>query len=169
MDMGKIWVGYIAQDVDSLTANGAAQTNVDNDAHSAEIGATLNFGNASLTGYYYTGEGAGTTGFLMDGFDATGAARDSDGAFVQATYVIPAGTKVGVSYGRSDLDATAADRLNVVNLVSRNEMWTVGAYHPLTKHLNLVAEYNDTTTESMSAVVADNESDSISVGAILFF
>ena len=169
MDMGKIWVGYIAQDVDSLRANGVAQTNVDNDAHSAEIGATLNFGNASLTGYYYTGEGAGTTGFLMDGFDATGAARDSDGAFVQATYVIPAGTKVGVSYGRSDLDATAADRLNVVNLVSRNEMWTVGAYHPLTKHLNLVAEYNDTTTESMSAVVADNESDSISVGAILFF
>ena len=171
MDMGKIWVGYIAQDVDSLQTNGANATlgNRDNDAHSAEIGATLNFGNASLTGYYYTGEGAGTTGFLMDGFDATGAARDSDGAFVQATYVIPAGTKVGVSYGRSDLDATAADRLNVVNLVSRNEMWTVGAYHPLTKHLNLVAEYNDTTTESMSAVVADNESDSISVGAILFF
>ena len=171
MDMGKIWVGYISQDVDSLQTNGggAALGNRDNDAYSAEIGATMNFGNASLTGYYYTGEGAGTTGFLMDGFDSAGNSRDSDGAFVQATYVIPAGTKVGVSYGRSDLDATATDVANAVGIVSRNEMWTVGAYHPLTKHLNLVAEYNDTTTESMLGTVADNESDSISVGAILFF
>ena len=171
MDMGKIWVGYITQDVDSLQTNGNNATlgNRDNDAYSAEIGATMNFGNASLTGYYYTGEGAGTTGFLMDGFDSAGNSRDSDGAFVQATYVIPAGTKVGVSYGRSDLDATATDVANAVGIVSRNEMWTVGAYHPLTKHLNLVAEYNDTTTESMLATVADNESDSISVGAILFF
>jgi len=171
MDMGKIWVGYITQDVDSLQTNGNNATlgNRDNDAYSAEIGATMNFGNASLTGYYYTGEGAGTTGFLMDGFDSAGNSRDSDGAFVQATYVIPAGTKVGVSYGRSDLDATATDVANNVSIVSRNEMWTVGAYHPLTKHLNLVAEYNDTTTESMLATVADNESDSISVGAILFF
>ena len=171
MDMGKIWVGYISQDVDSLQTNGNNATlgNRDNDAYSAEIGATMNFGNASLTGYYYTGEGAGTTGFLMDGFDSAGNSRDSDGAFVQATYVIPAGTKVGVSYGRSDLDATATDVANAVGIVSRNEMWTVGAYHPLTKHLNLVAEYNDTTTESMLGTVADNESDSISVGAILFF
>ena len=171
MDMGKIWVGYITQDVDSLQTNGNNATlgNRDNDAYSAEIGATMNFGNASLTGYYYTGEGAGTTGFLMDGFDSAGNSRDSDGAFVQATYVIPAGTKVGVSYGRSDLDATATDVANAVGIVSRNEMWTVGAYHPLTKHLNLVAEYNDTTTESMLGTVADNESDSISVGAILFF
>ena len=48
-------------------------------------------------------------------------------------------------------------------------MWTIGAYHPLTKHLNLVAEYNDVTTESMNATAVDNESDSFSVGAILFF
>ncbi len=26
-------------------------------------------------------------------------------------------------------------------------MWTVGAYHPLTKHLNLVAEYSNVESE----------------------
>ena len=162
-DLGKIWVGYIQQDVDFTAA-------IDNDATAVEIGATVNFGNASLTGYYSSGEGQGTTGFLMDGFDANGNARDADTAFVQATYVIPTGTKLGASYGRSDLDATATDAANAaINLVSRNEMWTIGAYHPLTKHLNLVAEYNDVTTESMNATAVDNESDSISIGAILFF
>ena len=36
-------------------------------------------------------------------------ARDSDGGYVQATYVIPTGTKLGVSYGVSKLDDNAAD------------------------------------------------------------
>ena len=39
----------------------------------------------------------------------TGKARDSDGGYVQATYVIPMGTKLGVSYGVSKLDDNAAD------------------------------------------------------------
>ena len=171
---GKVWAGFIQQDVDSLvtsagTAAGAVLGTKDEDAYSAEIGTSVSFGNLGLTGYYYSGEGAGTTGFLMDGFDSAGNARDSDGAFVQATYVVPTGTKLGVSYGRSDLDATVLDRANAVAIVSRNEMWTVGAYHPLTKHLNLVAEYNSTTTESMAAATQDVDSDSVSLGAILFF
>ena len=33
--------------------------------------------------------------------------RDSDGGYVQATYVIPTGTKLGVSYGVSKLDDNA--------------------------------------------------------------
>jgi hypothetical protein len=44
----------------------------------------------------------------------------------------------------------------------------VGAYHPLTKHLNLVAEYNSTETEGQTG--SNNaENDSLSLGAILFF
>jgi hypothetical protein len=53
-------------------------------------------------------------------------------------------------------------------LVEKNERWTVGAYHPLTKHLNLVAEYNRIKSEAQSNAY-ENESDSISAGAILFF
>jgi hypothetical protein len=47
--------------------------------------------------------------YCQDGFDTTGKKRDSDGGYVQATYVIPTGTKLGVSYGLSSLDDNAAD------------------------------------------------------------
>ena len=55
-------------------------------------------------------------------------------------------------------------------------MVTVGAYHPLTKHLNLVAEYSqvqdDLSTRAggtAPAVNIDGKSKTISLGAILFF
>jgi hypothetical protein len=102
------------------------------------------------------------------GVSATGAKRDSDGGYVQATYVIPSGTKLGVAYGVSSLDyANAADRAAVANLVENNNRWTVGAYHPLTKHLNLVAEFNSTEAESHNSLSA--QTDTVSLGAILFF
>ena len=63
-----------------------------------------------------------------------------DGGYIQATYVIPTGTKLGVAYGVSRLDLASGE--TAVLLVEENNRWTVGAYHPLTKHLNLVAEYN---------------------------
>jgi hypothetical protein len=46
-------------------------------------------------------------------------------------------------------------------------MWTFGAYHPLTKHLNLVAEYSDEQTKSNN--VQNTNSKTMSAGAILFF
>jgi len=46
-------------------------------------------------------------------------------------------------------------------------MWTVGAYHPLTKHLNLVAEYS--TAENETTTAATVKKDTVSLGAILFF
>ena len=94
-------------------------------------------------------------------------ARDSDGGYVQATYVIPMGTKLGVSYGISKLDNNAADA--GVNIVEENNRLTVGAYHPLTKHLNLVAEFSAVESESNLATQADAKQDIFSVGAILFF
>ena len=164
--MGKVWVGFLQQDLEAITSTPAR----DAEATAYEIGVSGNAGNLGLVAYYYSGEGLGTTVKYRDAIDYTsGQERDSDGAFVQATYVIPSGTKLGVSYGRSDLDAVNTSDAGVAqNLVKRNEMWTVGAYHPLTKHLNLVAEYNDVTTESMGTA-DDNESNSVSLGAILFF
>jgi hypothetical protein len=35
--------------------------------------------------------------------------RDSDGGYVQATYVIPTGTKLGVAYGVSKLDEASGE------------------------------------------------------------
>jgi len=104
------------------------------------------------------------------GADSTGVKRDSNGGYLQATYVIPTGTKLGVSYGVSKLDDTAADRTGNVALVETNRRWTVGAYHPLTKSLNLVAEYNDVRSELQNyRTEADAKSKNVSLGAILFF
>ena len=155
---GKVWVGFFSQEVTGGLDEDRAQ------AFEAGVSATV--ANINLVAYGYSGEGVGTTALLRDGFDATGKMRDSDGGYVQATYVIPTGTKLGVSYGVSKLDDNAADAGD--SLVKENTMLTIGAYHPLTKHLNLVAEYSNVEAEAHDTV-SDAESDIFSVGAILFF
>jgi len=162
---GKVWVGAFGQEVQNLTgANITGAT--DEDASAFEAGISTTIMNIGLVGYAYSGEGVGTTGMLSDGFSNDGKSRDSDGGYVQATYVIPMGTKLGVSYGISELDDNATDA--GLNLVKQNERVTVGAYHPLTKHLNLVAEWSNVQSES-NGPESDLETNVISVGAILFF
>ena len=157
---GKVWVGGFFQDV-----TGIGTANTSEDAQAFEVGVSTSVANINLVAYGYSGEGVGTTGLLRDGYDTAGAARDSDGYYVQATYVIPMGTKLGVSYGESKLDLASGEAAS--NLVESNEMLTIGAYHPLTKHLNLVAEYSQVESDSHTSV--SSESDIFSVGAILFF
>ena len=155
---GKVWAGFFSQEVTGLTGG-------DERANAFEAGVSTSIYNINLVAYGYSGEGVGTTALLREGFDTTGEMRDSDGGYVQATYVIPTGTKLGVSYGVSKLDDNAADAGD--SLVKENSMLTIGAYHPLTKHLNLVAEYNRAESEAHNG--NDAESDTISLGAILFF
>jgi predicted porin len=162
---GKVWGGFFAQDVTGLTGAGITGT-TDEDASAFEAGISTSIMNIGLVGYAYSGEGVGTTGMLSDGFDVNGSSRDSDGGYVQATYVIPMGTKLGVSYGVSYLDDNAVDA--GANLVKENNRITVGAYHPLTKHLNLVAEFSQVESKS-NGPEASLETDIMSVGAILFF
>ena len=160
-DAGKVWVSGASYK--AKTANA-----VEFDREAIDVGAAINFGNLGLVAYYYTGDGAGTTVFGGSGATAAGATRDSDGGYVQATYVIPSGTKLGVSYGVSKLDLAAGETAATnTSLLDENTRWTVGAYHPLTKHLNLVAEYNHNEAEAHSNV--ENTTNTISLGAILFF
>jgi predicted porin len=162
---GKVWVSGASYDVTRIQGSTTA-TEQNYDITAFDVGASVSAGNFGLVGYYYDGEGLGTTLFGYQGVSAAGNERDSDGGYVQATYVIPTGTKLGLAYGVNNLD-TASGETNAT-LVEENERWTVGAYHPLTKHLNLVAEYN--ASESTGQVSSNKiESDSISLGAILFF
>ena len=165
---GKVWAGFFSQEVTGIS-NGAGGT-TDNRSNAMEVGVSTSIYNINLVGYAYSGEGVGTTVLLVDAFDGAGNERDSDGGYVQATYVIPMGTKLGVSYGISKLDDNSADTdLGAdSNLVKENTRLTVGAYHPLTKHLNLVAEYSRVESEA-HANLGDLETDIMSVGAILFF
>ena len=165
---GKVWGGFFLQEVSNIGVANGDDVVVDGgseDAEAFEVGVSTSIYNIGLVGYAYTGEGVGTTILLGDAFDTAGNKRDSDGGYVQATYVIPTGTKLGVSYGISNLDANGVDQDTA--LVEENERVTVGAYHPLTKHLNLVAEYNN--MESKAHNGNKRESDTISLGAILFF
>jgi len=170
---GKVWAGFITQKVEDLRAIDGEGDFIganfgDETARGFDIGAQVNVAGFGLTAYYYDGRGIGTTGFLSNAFDANGKRRDSDGGYVQATYTIPgAGTKLGLAYGISSLDANSGEKN--ANLVEDNERWTLGAYHPLTKHLNLVAEYNRTSSSSHQAGVKDADNDNVSLGAILFF
>ena len=154
---GKLWASGATYDVSTSTT--VAYT-----ASVADIGANINAGNVGLTGYYYSGEGVGTTSFGASGVSATGNKRDSDGGYLQATYILPTKTKVGLAYGISKLDIAGSE---ATTLVKENERITLGLYHPLTKHLNLVAEYNDVSSKSHANVERDARTGSL--GAILFF
>jgi hypothetical protein len=86
---------------------------------------------------------------------------------VQGTYILPTKTKVGVSWGTSRIEKAGTELRD-----AEREAWVIGAYHPLTKHLNLVAEYNylDVTAATGAAGAAsEGKSKTASLGAILFF
>jgi predicted porin len=154
---GKVWAGLSSYEV--------ASTDGDYDATAQEIGANFNVGNLGLTAYYYTGEGNGD-GLALNRLAQNNSDRDQDGGYVQATYVIPSGTKLGVAAATSSQDLGGSDSAGDAVFES-NDRWTVGAYHPLTKHLNLVAEYND--IESSDHAGTKSSSQHMALGAILFF
>jgi predicted porin len=184
---GKVWVSAISQSVRGLsnatdasyviTGDGAGVDDFEaaapntakrsNRANAWDIGTSINVANLTLTGYYGQGKGIGQTVLLANGFDMAGKRRDSDQWYVQAMYAMPTKTKVGVSYGESTLDG---NRSNDAWKEFEQNMWTVGAYHPLTKHLNLVAEYShaeDQYRETGNNL--DVKAKTVSLGAILFF
>ena len=97
---------------------------------------------------------------------------------MQGTYKFPgAGTKVGVSFGESNLDLGPGDLASGAicaaigapscNLVKTNESFVVGLYHPLTPSLNLVLEY--TNTEATAHNGNSAEEGTFAIGAILFY
>jgi predicted porin len=162
---GKVWASGISQKVEGLQVGALV---VDEDATAWDIGTTVNVAGFGLTGYYGSGEGIGQIVQLLNGFDENGRPRDSDQWYIQASYTIPgAGTKLAASYGESTLDGNVNDGFSEI----KNDMWVIGAYHPITKHLNLVAEYSvaEDETSNRNGTTTDLEAKTISLGAILFF
>ncbi|CAN1487475.1 OmpC Outer membrane protein (porin) [Methylophilaceae bacterium] len=173
---GKVWVSGISQKVEGLT-NGAATpvaltgAGASDRATAVDFGANVSAAGFGLTGYYYTGHGIGQTIQLNSGFDTAGNDRKSDGYYVQGTYTLPGvATKLGVSYGESKLKGTSSETL-LQDIT--DSMWTVGAYHPLTKHLNLVAEYSEAKHEydvkTVGVANTSSKGKTVALGAILFF
>jgi hypothetical protein len=194
----RLWVGGIHQKVSvaattgstafsSSTISGNSMTNIyvvtadtsafTKTAEAAEIGAKVSAHGFSLVGYYYDGKNIGTAAMLQPSvsgsglqFDTTVSSdRDVKGGYVQGTFTIPnVGTKLGASWGQSKIKGTGG--ANGLTADFENESWIVGAYHPLTKHLNLVAEYVDTDYTNVSHYSGYNGGAKTgSLGAILFF
>jgi predicted porin len=158
----------------------AASAAYEKTARAADIGAKINFAGLGLVGYYYDGKNIGRSGVanatLLSGLNTSNsgpADQDVRGGYVQATYALPTATKIGVSWGKSEIKAnadtvTANTAANSVDY--ENKSWVVGAYHPLTKHLNLVAEYTNTKHEGISNFNGyDGKAKTAALGAILFF
>ena len=167
---GKVWASAMTQKVEFT--NGVPAVNPSDRATAFDIGTTINLAGFGLTGYYYQGDGIGQTFQLANGFDALGNDRESDGYYVQATYTLPGvGTKLGASWGKSTLDGNSGAGDLTLDEVE-DSMWTIGAYHPITKHLNLVAEYSQTKREldqKGALTDFDGKAKTISLGAIMFF
>lgn len=153
---GKVWTSALSQKVDGV--NGG---NGDTRANAWDVGGTVAAAGAALTANYGEGKGTGTTFLMQDGLNANGSKRESKDWYVQGTYALPTATKVGLSYGESKLDGTAGNY--------SNEMWVAGAYHPLTKSVNLVAEYTDGQKQVTGASAGKQDYKTVSLGAILFF
>jgi len=154
------------------TAASAASTKT---SEAVEVGAKLSAAGFGLVGYYYDGKNIGTAGMITPSVSASGltfntAAGDYDnkGGYVQGTFTIPnVGTKIGASWGTSKIKAPTSASLNAE---FENESWIVGAYHPLTKHLNLVAEYVDAEYTNIQNYNGYNgKARTGSLGAIMFF
>jgi len=182
---GKVWASAISQQVKGITNAKAAGTAIGSTISSLpvivpvaavansvadtkktvssyDIGATVSAAGFGLTGYYFDGKGMGGRLQLANGFDSVGNKLDSNGYYVQGTYTLPGvATKLGVSYGESKVHA------GVGTSSTESNMWVAGVYHPLTKHLNLVAEYADEQTKANDVQNSNNKT--VSAGAILFF
>ncbi|WP_334108184.1 porin [Methylobacillus sp.] len=166
---GKVWAGFISQKHNGATVGGV--TVDDYRTTGWDLGAKANVADFGLVGYYYSGRGLGDGLQLSHALSTSygvatvdGKSKDK-GGYLQATYKLPeVGTKLGVSYGitKSDGRNNSADY--------ENKSWIVGAYHPLTKSLNLVAEYAHQKIEvDTAAANTDGKAKTISLGAILFF
>ena len=191
---GKVWTGFTStdhEDATLATCTGVAGVNTAGNpvctgtagtarvkgerASAWELGGKVGFSGIELVGYYYDGNsisGANTVG-LTGNLNLNGGQSfanpldtDDDGYYVQATYVLPGiGTKLGASYGRSTSEN------NDTKLEFEHDSWIIGAYHPLTKSLNLVVEYTDAELKQERAGLSDAklEAKTISLGAIMFF
>ena len=158
---GRVWVSGITAKHDSLPGESDGYT-----SRGYDIGAKVAYQGAQLVGYYYDGEGIAGPGGQLGGLLFLGGSKSKDsGGYVQATFTVPGvGTKLGASWGESI--TTAANS----NVEAKNESWIVGAYHPLTKSLNLVAEYTDQKIENSGGVQdSTGKAKTVSLGAILFF
>jgi len=167
---GRVWLGGTFQEQKYNTSSyGFWNTSNSYDSKGVEVGAKAQAGDFGIVGYYYDGKGLSGSRSALNGLNYRfGAESDDSGGYIQGTYTLPTKTKLGVSWGESRSEYQGSE--------FKNRSWVVGAYHPLTKHLNIVAEYTDQKLTNFESSVGAYDDDNlngkaktVSLGAILFF
>lgn len=131
-----------------------------------DVGGKVTAGPFTGVANWYTGKGLGTTVLNLFDTDALGNARSSDGFYVQGL-----GTfgkfSIGASYGVSNLDLTRNETAIGNDLVRRNSSIIGQVRYNLTSWVTMLTEYTKTRSKAHNGNEAD--SDSLALGAILFF
>ena len=139
----------------------------DYNSWAVDFGGKYDIAGFEVAGWYYLGQGVGTTGLFVNSNDPTGHARNSDGYLAQVTYKWMS-TKFGINYGQSVLKATGNDiGIARADLVEKNDKVTVGVYQDLTTNLLLLAEFS--RLESQNQAGQKNTSRNVNFGAFLKF
>lgn len=131
-----------------------------------DAGAKVTAGPITAVANWYTAKGLGTTVLNLLDTDALGRPRGSDGFYLQALATFGK-VSFGGSYGESNLDRTAFEIAAGNTLVAKNSSYVGQVRYGLTDWVTLLAEYSKAKSEAHGGNAAD--SDSIAVGAILFF
>jgi hypothetical protein len=131
-----------------------------------DLGGKVTVGPVTAVANWYTAKGLGTTVLNLLDTDANGNPRGSDGFYVQGLATFGK-VSLGASYGESNLDRTAFELAAGNTLVRKNSSYVGQVRYGLTSWVTLLGEY----THAMSKAHGGNEadSDSIALGAILFF
>src|SRR5690606_24287460 len=96
----------------------------DFDSFGFDVGGKVTIGPVEILGWYYQGEGIGTTALFLLGDNGAGQERDSDGFLAQITVQL-GDVKLGANYGESNLDLASGEPVS--DLVETNKKYTLGA------------------------------------------
>lgn len=155
---GKVWASFVDQ---KTSGTGGFR------ASGFEGGVKLGLGKfeALASGFSAKGLGIATVGAqFLGGTDVNGNRLESDGMFVQGTFKATDRLKLGLSYGKNtdkDLVATGTETFN--------KAVAAGAYFNLTPSVTLVGELINEKAGLDGATAPSVKTDTISLGAILFF
>jgi len=182
---GKLWGSLAHQQVEQDFTGSVVFPGTKLKGDGYELGGKVGFGGLDAMFVYFWGEGLGEALQFVNGHDALGNQRDSDGYLAQITWKI-GDFQLGGSYGQSSLDGTACD-INAsvgipcgggTNLVKDTKTWVIQGKYDLMPGLSLIAEYVDSKQDAQTgicnsvtgtAVSCEQKAKTFSIGAIVFF
>jgi predicted porin len=149
----KAWLGFKTQGFESVTAPGAADTRM----NAFEVGATMDYGQASFFANFQRGKALGMLS------DADQGDVKTNHFFLQGTYKLDEKIKLGLNYGRSK---NSNNTIGTGGLRSNSNV-TLGGYYTLNSYVTLVGELGRTNSRSFAG--PSSHMNGVSLGGMINF